>query len=223
MTMLEPLLRRLLEHPKRRFLVIIITCVVGFLFVWPAVDNYGGLRQEESETRDKLAQAQEMVAHATHQQTSLKDRSALLAEMEKREITDEQAYELRGKLVELVRGAGCTLKRIDLANPARRKWRTKDDPLEPITGPKGGEETPYLLRTQQLSLTIAGETQNIRKLLGQLHSANKLIHTQRFSLKPLRGSLPGQTSGGKTDLILEMELTLFGLELEKKDGDKKAA
>ena len=171
--------------------------------------------------RDRLAGAEDTVARAETRQLLAGKIEEELNELEKQGITEDEVKELRNYLTSLIRETGCQPTRLDFGPAQRRKWRTIDDPIEPRNDPKA-KDTSYQLRSQQMNLSVIGETAQIKKLLGHLSQSGKMIHTDRFELKPIRN-----TSGLETDksdqVQLDMLLILYDLESDKKEQEKKSA
>src|SRR5436190_9961038 len=54
--MVETLVRRVLAHPKRVWIVISITLGIGLLFTWPAVDSYSAAKDYRAKLESDLAE-----------------------------------------------------------------------------------------------------------------------------------------------------------------------
>ena len=224
MEMIEAYLRRFLDHPKRRTIVILITCGVAMLTVWPAVDKYCALRKQEIELLGSLEEAQNAVSVAEQQQQMATKFAGELEELEQRGVSDVDVSRFKTEISQMVRDAGCTARKLDVAAPLKRAWRNTDDPLTlKFTGPAGAaEETPYQLRSQQMNLTVVGEAPKVLKLLADMQKTKRLIHTEEFRLSPARAAF-GPDQGARNQVQLELKLVLFNLETEKKTPEKKPA
>ena len=224
METVEAYLRRFLDHPKRRTIVILITCGVAMLTVWPAVDKYCTLRKQEIELLGSLEEAQNAVSVAEQRQQMAAKYAGELEALEQQGVSDDEIHRFKTEVTQMVRDAGCQLRKIDVPPALKRPWRNTDDPLTlKFTGTAGAaEETPYQLRSQQMNLTVVGEAPKVLKLLADLKKTKRLIHTDGFIMNPARAAF-GPDQGAKNHLQVELKLVLFNLETEKKTPDKKPA
>jgi hypothetical protein len=211
------LCERFLEHPKRRFIVIFVTCVLSLLVVWPSADTYFRITGRMTELRNVLAEAEAADQVAIERASFAGAVKSRLDKLEAATYTEDQVHMLRGQLTDLVRQTGCQLRRIEVAPAARRKWLSKDDALDQKLAPKDAEQTPFKLRSQVVSLSVTGSMSNLKELLGQINGLDKLMHTQRLQLRS--ATTPGQEdrkSEAVPKLMMELELLLLGLETEIK-------
>lgn len=189
---------------RRRWIVIILTCAIGLLVVWPAADEYFALRDHRADLLQSLEEARTDAERLTAWRELASERALALSELDARTVGDDNAYELRNELVELVRRSACSLRRIELSPPARRPWVNDDDPLAAAAPSRKAEPTPYTLRTQRIVISASGPLANLQEVLAQLRKNDKLMHTRTFLLRPA-------DEAGK-EVIMELEVMVFGLE-----------
>jgi Tfp pilus assembly protein PilO len=201
--MIEPLLRRLLEHKQRKWIVIILTILTGLLVVLPAADEYNAATGRLATAKKTIEETQNEVAGLPQLEKAFREKSAQLEKLESQVVTDQVAQQLRNDLAELVRQTGCQMRQIRLAQPARRDWTTKDDPLLGTSAADRGADTPYRLETRQLTLSITGAMANLQDLMSRIHKIEKFIHTKSFALK--------RSTESENMTILEMDLLLLNL------------
>lgn len=218
MAMAEPAVRRVLDHPKRRTIVIIVTCVAAVLVLLPAVDNYTASQRKIQDLRNSLQDAQDKIAQADARQVEADERERELNELEAQAFNETTVAEYRKWLVDTARELKCQVKRVDLGQAAPRKWNSQDDPLEV----KKVDKPKWLLRTQVLSVTVTGPMEDVRKLMSVLRQGERLMHPQRLVLRPEKGSAPTDGSLRRTDVALELELVLFDVQTYRPEVKKPA-
>jgi hypothetical protein len=207
MATVETLLRALVEHPRRGLFVIILTCGLALLLIWPVVDEYFALVEESAELERSVAQAQREVSAARNIEQAASARASELAALRQQTLAAKDVHAFSSQLVELTRNAGCQLRRIDLGEVQRRKWGDDDHPLRP-QAIASGKETPYELHTQRVTLSISGPLESVQSLIGKLYALEKMVHTQSLQLRP--------TDDSRSEVSLDLELLFFDLQRAKK-------
>jgi hypothetical protein len=72
-------------------------------------------------------------------------------------------------------------------------------------------ESPYMLNTSSISVSVSGSLSGIKDLLAHLQSARRLVHSKSLSLSSTREN--------PKELVLDLELLLFNLlEVEAVPG-----
>jgi hypothetical protein len=208
MTTVEMLLRGFLEHPRRGLFVIIVTCVVGLLTVWPVVDEYFVLADDRSQAELSIAEAQQEIGEIDGLRKAAEEQEKTVKELREQLLEVDDVHNFSSKLVELTRTAGCQLRRVDIGEVQKRKWIENDHPLHPAATNTQTKETPYELRTQKMGLSITGPMDRIQSLLGELHAIKKLVHTQSIQLKP--------ATDDRSEVNLDLELLFFDLKRLRK-------
>ena len=204
METVNPLLWKFLESPRRGLIVITLTALVGLLTLWPAVDNYFRLCQSERETVVAIEQAKQQEQSLPDLKARLNERVNQLKQLEQGTINDKQARQLRNDLVEWTRAAGCQVRRIEVDPAQRRPWLEDDHPLRLPMHNRNAKQTPYILRTQKLIVSIRGDFPRVRNLLAQIQETPHLMHTHSLSVRPL-----GEDS---SEVMLELQVIMFDLE-----------
>ncbi|GIW92719.1 MAG: hypothetical protein KatS3mg110_0760 [Pirellulaceae bacterium] len=199
----EAWMRKILEHPRRRWFVIIVTCLVSVVAVLPAVDNYNASTQRKAQLAERLRQAEQTAARLSTTRQQVDRLTATAADWERRSMNDDRIHQFRNELVALARQCSCGLRRIRLGEPRQREWFQTDNPLAlRPAGPKL-ERTPFVLRQRTLSLSVTGSLANVTRLLEALGRQERLVHCSSLVL---------QRSEEDTELVvLELELELFEL------------
>lgn len=204
----DQLIRTFLDSPKRVPVVIIATCSVALLTIWPAVDEYVALNDHRAQLVQSLAHAKQEVSEYGRLQRRAAQRAGELAEIKRRAVSGRQLHSFRTELVEMARSSGCRVRRIDLEPPVYQPWRPgsrRPQESSLSLAHDHDDEAPYRLRSQTLSLAVAGPLNNVNSLLRQLEVANRLIHAKQLSLRP--------ADEKRTEVVLELQIQLFDLEV----------
>jgi hypothetical protein len=204
--MIEQFLRRFLESPGRRGIVITLTFLIGLAVIWPAVDEYKTLQNQQVRLTATLTNTRATVERLPDFQHQVDQKLQLLGALESQEVKEADANQFRNWVVGLARQTGCEMRRVHIGTATGQRWREGANPLE--ISPTDGPETPYVLTSLPVSIAVSGPLASVKQLLAQLHDTHKLMHTKRFVLKP-EGQDP-------KDVTLELELLLFDLELAPK-------
>lgn len=202
--MIEPALQQFLAYPYRKQAVIILTLLTGLVVVWPAVDGYIEARTLKSDASTKLAKTNEEITKLPRHTELFKKKQEELAALTRRTVKEDSAQRLRNDLVQLVRKAGCTMRRIRLDGATRRDWMENDSP---VTGPDlvdPGQKTPFQLVSRQLSLSITGQMPKLHEFLAEIHKVDKTMHTRSITLQRA-----GRSKGVAT---LDLDMVLFDFE-----------
>lgn len=204
--MSRELLWRLVEHRKRRWIVIIVTAAISLLLVLPAVDNYSAEGSRFKILQADLARTQASVDQIGRYEKSLEEREAQLAQLDGQVFNPDAVEAYRNELVTLVRDMGCQMRRIRVGDPtlqmefASRPGDGKD---------KEAKKNPasYDVYGQPLSLQVTGSLPRVIELLKRIHAREGLIQTQFFSLKKSEES-PELTN-------LDLDLLLIDLRIAR--------
>ncbi len=140
---------------------------------------------------------------------------ARLDQLEKLPIAADEVYLFRQEIVDWVRDAGCQIRRVRLESPRSRPWHQADDLLQRTTTQPGRTDSSYILKMQPLSISVSGTLENVKSLLGQLRSANRLIRSTKLSMYPSREN--------RKQLEVDLELLLFDLTKAPAPASPRAA
>ncbi len=206
--MIEPVIQQLLASPYRKQIVIIVTLVTGLVVVWPAVDGYTEARARRQLASSKLADTNAEIGKMPRHAELFQKKQIELAALTQRTVQEDSAQRLRNDLVQLVRKAGCTMRRIRLGEATRRDWMENDSPVTGADLADPGRPTPFQLVSRQLSLSITGQMPKLHQFLAEMHKIDKTMHTRTISLERA-----GRSKGIAT---LDLDMVLF-------DFEKKAA
>lgn len=202
----EAMLRSMVEGRRRWWTVITLIALVMLVLGLPAVDDYIALRQREQELSVAYRTEQNQLERREELARQANAIDVRLANFVARGLTDAEASEFRNQIVELTRGAGCQLRRLNLGTVSYRPWLKGDSPLRQTLGQKKEEEplaTGFDLRSQVVSLSVSGKVADVQKLLAAVTSTGKLMQMQNLSLRP--------TATDRGEAVLEMQFTVFGL------------
>lgn len=204
-------LDRYFTHPKRWLFVTTVTFGVGALFLLPAFDSLQSARTQHAELQSQLEQRQAEVSRLSLWQKKLTEQKAKLSEYEQRAFGDAAAEHFRSQLGELTRRSGCTMRRIRLNDARLRDWKAeKDDPLAERSPADAKGETPFVLKTQPLVVSVEGKLSAVQELLKSIPTDDRLLQVGNVSIK--------QVEGNPKLVALEVEFVLFDLVM--KSGPK---
>jgi hypothetical protein len=133
----------------------------------------------------------------------LKSLEADVAQLEARTVSDGEVSRYRTNLLEMVRKAGCQMRRLEVSPSTHRPWLVEDDPLQLTAPDPTAKKTPFQLERRSLTLSVDGDMTNIHNLLEQLEQDKTIAYPRRVQLHP---------AGGRGAMAtLEVELWLFAL------------
>ena len=180
---LDGILRPIVEHPKRGWIVITATFVIGVVFTWPAVDYYfaaaANHRQLIAEVEEGAATANRLVLY----QNQLQKQTEKLRSLQERAISGDKVESFRGQVTEWVKASDCKLRRIKLSEPQLRPWYEDDHPLENRARTEKDTKTPFKLRQQSLNLLVTGPMDRVSDFLARLGEQELLLHTGNLLLR----------------------------------------
>ncbi len=205
--MIEPLLRRFVDHKKRTQIVIILTIFAALVVILPAADEYSAASQRVRHARVQVEKSQRDLEKLPRFEELHARKTGELAKLEQRLVTDKVAQNLQTYLTQLGRQTGCTLRKARLAEPARRDWKEDDHPVTGARFVGVGVDTPYRLETRQLVLSVSGPMESLYRFLEQIHRVDQVLHSRAITIKSITDGA-GEDSGTAT---LDMELLLFDL------------
>lgn len=204
----ESLLRRFCESRHRKLIVVIGTTLFGLLVLIPLVDDYFDKSNSHSTLANDLDRARQTADGLPEIETEVAAIVAKLEAIDSRAVTGDSLSEYRSRVVELVRDAGCQVRRFDVSTPTRRPWLTDDNPLEtPASQPSKARKTPFALERRNVVLLVDGSMENLRGLLGELNKDDSLAYLHRLEMQA--------ASRGGGQVTMELEMWLFALGRHK--------
>jgi Tfp pilus assembly protein PilO len=212
--MVDRIVRTIVEHPKRKMLVIILTFVTGVVLVLPAVEEYSAAQTRRGAAREKLDEASGAAANLPQMQTALLQKKRELQELEHKAVTEKDVEGFRDELQKLIREVGCEMREVYIEEvPTKRPWMTNDSPLRGSPPGNSGPETPFVLAQWNARLRIEGPMGSIYKFLTRVSKMDRFIHTRLVEMK--------RSEADENQTQLRMEVTLY--DLERKKATKDAA
>jgi hypothetical protein len=199
----ETILRPLVEHPKRGWIVIIATFVISVVFTWPAVDYYFAAAERRSQL---IAELEEGIATANRLQLyekQLERQTEKLRTLEARAMSPERVEQFRNRVTEWVKESGCQLRRVKLGEAQLRPWFTDDHPLETRARNEKDVKTPFRLRQQPLNLLVTGPMERVSEFLTRLGENDYLLHTGNLHLR--------RNTEDPRNVEMDLDLILFDL------------
>ena len=202
--MIEKALQRFCESPKRWLIVTAVTFVVGLVLVLPLVDLYCAERDKREAVLAELDAAKQVTSGLGKFEERVNARLDELRVFEARTVDEGEVPEFRGQLVDMVREAGCSLRRLNVGPPSTRPWHEGDDPTAPRSDSRHGDDDTNLdLQWRPVSISLSGSIAGLEGFLQRLGVARMLMYTRTFEMYP---STPSRRT-----LTLDMELWYFTL------------
>lgn len=201
--MVESLLRGVLTHPKRVWIVISLTLGIGLLFTWPAVDSYSAAKEHRAQLESELQEGEALVGKVDLYQKQAEKKQAQLKQLEAKTLSPAEIEKLRSQLVVMVKESHCMVRRVRLGDSSLRQWYDEDSPLESRMRLDAEKKSEFRLRTQLLNLAITGNLTDVSEFLTKLSQQDRLIHTGGFQLR--------KSAEDKNLMDLEIDLLFFDL------------
>jgi hypothetical protein len=202
--MIEQALRRFCESKHRMLIVIAGTFVVGLVLVVPLVDVYSAGRSEKEDLLAELESAEDVAATLPQLEKRVDEKLAQLEVFEGRTVDEESLPALRGKLVDLAKETGCSIRRLSVGAASSRPWKPGDSPIVAPADPKRNEtKTNFLLEWRPVSISLSGTSATLRSMVERVAATGMLMHTKAFEMYP--------SSPSRQSLTLDLELWYFTL------------
>jgi len=202
--MIEQALRRFCESKHRTLIVIAGTFIVGLVLVLPLVDVYSAGLNEKETLLAELDSAEEVAATLPQLESRVAEKVAQLEAFQQRTVDEESLPALRGKLVDLAKETGCSIRRLSVGAATSRPWTPGNSPIAPAADAKRDESKGgFLLEWRPVSISLSGNSANLRSMVERVAAAGMLMHTKAFEMYP--------SSPNRQTLTLDMELWYFTL------------
>jgi hypothetical protein len=201
--MIEQALRRFCESKHRSLIVIAGTFIVSLVLIVPLVDVYRAGNDEKEGVLAELESARLVSAELPKFEARVAEKLAQLKQFEARTVDDASMPVLRGKLVDLAKETGCSIRRISVGAASSREWQPGQDPTTATDVKPSETPSPYKLEWRSISLSLSGTSQSLRSMVDRVAAAGMLMHTKSFEMYP--------SSPTRQTLTLDMELWYFTL------------
>ncbi|TWT93589.1 hypothetical protein [Neorhodopirellula pilleata] len=180
---------------------LIALVVIGY----PKVDEGFRLRDENRELREL-----EQEFTDTQQRSERLQRIENALEKQKREligqnVTPTKIGSVRDEVIRIVRDHAGSLRSLEIQDGQRRAWAEQDDDPRNRDIYELGAESEFELHSHALTLSVTGKFDNVLSMVESLTDHHWLMSLETMDLKPYGGT--------GDDVILEVNLTLYGLEL----------
>jgi hypothetical protein len=199
----ESLLRTFCESRHRKLIVAIVTTLAGLVVLVPLVDDYFDKRESRRTLMEDLDRAHQTERTLPAFEKRVAELEESVKQLEGRTVSDASVSQYRTNFLEMVRKAGCQMRRLEVGASAHRPWLVDDDPLQATSPTPTADKTPFQLERRSLNLSVDGDMANIHNLLEQLEQDKTIAYPRRVQL---------HASGGRgASATLELELWLFAL------------
>jgi hypothetical protein len=202
--MIEETLRRFCESPHRVLIVTAGTFIVGLVLILPLVDVYRADHSDKAALLSELDSARSVAAELETTEVRVAEKLAQLEVQEARTVNDDSLATLRGKLVDMAKETGCSIRRLSVGTASSRPWVAGDDPIAPTTTAKpDAVPSSFILEWRPVSVSLSGSIASLRSLLERIAAADMMMHAKSVEMFP---SNPTRQS-----LTLDLELWYFNL------------
>lgn len=201
--MIEQTVRSIAEHPKKTWIVTILTVGFVLVFTWPAVDSYSAASQKRAAADSQIAEHADLAGRLEQFRSQLASRQLELTKAEDKALGESDVDAIRDKVVELVKGQGLRLRRIRLSDANTRAWYEKDNPLSTQVRSETEKKTPYKLRSQTLNVQVSGPMNNVVALMQDLGDIPHTVHAPGFQVR--------RSTEDANQIEMELDLAFFDL------------
>jgi len=152
--------------PSRKLAVGAMICATLLIAIAPAISSYSSARSDYQLAQQTLAETLIQLQQLGELQAAQRSARIELTALVEHSVAAD-VYRFRSALVGLTRDAGCSIRRIQLEPANTRDWQDDDlSPLEPAQRGAGkNSEAKYELRSQRVSLSVAGGLEHVKLLL----------------------------------------------------------
>ena len=119
----ETPLERVCNSPHRWLIVTGVTFLIALLTVLPQADVLLAARTERADLEEHKVNAVQTAKTLPQYESRVLEQEIKLTTLTKQEVDEEHVTKFRRWLVKAARQAGCQVRRVNLANPTRRRWR----------------------------------------------------------------------------------------------------
>ncbi|MCI0332157.1 MAG: hypothetical protein L0228_02895 [Planctomycetes bacterium] len=201
--MIEQALRSFCEATRRTLIVIAGTFVVGLVLVLPLVDVLRNGHDEKEGLTTELDSARTIAAGLEGFEKRVTEKLAELEVFEARTVDDASMPVLRGKLVDLAKETGCSVRRITVGAAASRPWLPGESPIGPADPKHHEASSTFKLEWRPVSISLSGTSANLRTMMDRINDSGMLMHAKTFEMYP--------SSPSRQSLTLDLELWYYTL------------
>ena len=204
--MIEQTLRRFCETKHRKLIVIAGTFAVGLVLVLPLVDVIRAGSDEQESLLAELDSARNVASGLQEFESRVVEKTTQLTAFEARTVDEETLPALRGKLVDLAKETGCSIRKLTVGGMSSRAWQPGQNPITQTNDRKAAEAAAtsnFQLEWRPVSISLSGTSASLRSLVERVAAAGMLMHTKSLEMYP--------SSPTRQALTLEMEVWYFTL------------
>jgi hypothetical protein len=204
--MIEQTLRKFCESKHRKLIVIASTFIVGLVLVLPLVDVLRSGRDEQENLLAELDSARNVAAELRTFEKRVSEKTAQLKVFEARTVDEESLPALRGKLVDLAKETGCSIRKLSVGGASNRAWQPGENPIAPAAGKRPADAnagSSFQLEWRPVSLSLSGTSASLRNMVEKVAESGMLLHTKSLEMYP--------SSPTRQALTLDMEVWYFTL------------
>jgi hypothetical protein len=204
--MIEPALRRFCESRHRKLIVIAGMFVVGLVLIMPLVDLLRAGRDEKEGLLAELDSARNVAADMKEFETRVAEKLTQVKGFEARTVDDESMPALRGKLVDLAKETGCSIRKLNVGGMTSRAWKPGESPFTQVPDKRSADAAAgpsFQLEWRPVSISLSGTSTSLRSMVERVAASGMLMHTKSLEMYP--------SSLTRQNLTLDMELWYYTL------------
>jgi hypothetical protein len=124
---------------------------------------------------------------------------------EARTVDDESMPALRGKLVDLAKETGCSIRRLSVGGMASRSWKPGESPFIQASDKRSADAagSSFQLEWRPVSISLSGTSASLRSMVERVAASGMLMHTKSLEMYP--------SSPTRQNLTLDMEIWYYAL------------
>jgi hypothetical protein len=175
------------------------------VLILPLVDLLRAGRDEKASLLAELDSAQSVAAEMKEFEARVGEKLAQVKGFEARTVDDESLPALRGKLVDLAKETGCSIRRLSVGATASRMWKPGESPFAQTSDRKSADAaaTSIQLEYRPVSISLSGTGSSLRSMIERVAASGMLMHTKSLEMYP--------SSPTRQNLTLDMELWYYTL------------
>lgn len=130
-------------------------------------------------------------------------------------VTPPKIGAVRDEVILIIRKNQGSLRSLEIQDGQRRAWAERNDDPHNRDILEFGSESDFELHSHAMTLAVTGKLASILKIVETLTDHHWLMSVETMDLKPIGGS--------SSDVIVELNITLFGLELTPEPSEETFA
>ena len=201
-------LNRFLSNPLNRTGLLLLSILLSVVVAGMSATSWLEVRNERLASEFGQSRIDALRTHAAELGNTLARIQAKVAQLNNMLLHRGAEESFREDIIGTIRSAQCQVRNLSVGQRHARSWMEGDragtdgaqfDDFDAEAFPTG-----FLLESQRLSLSVDGTWKDVRRLLAQIQSIDKLFHTESLRIDAGAADIGGTLS-------LKWDLTLYDL------------